>query len=221
MVFRQHFLSLQAKREQVLEIDDTYTTLEQAGEGLYKEKGSKFIASAFVVESEDDVKAALVESKKKYHDARHHCYAYIIGADKSISRSNDDGEPAGTAGKPILNQILSKNVTNTCVIVVRYFGGTKLGVSGLINAYKTASREALDNAGIVNKIINICYTIDFPYSVTNEVSRVLKEIGVEQTKSVYDTACHIEFSTRKKNAGKIEERFSVIKEVVLNQVKTL
>ena len=221
MVFRQHFLSLQAKREQVLEIDDTYTTLEQAGEGLYKEKGSKFIASAFVVESEDEVKAALVESKKKYHDARHHCYAYIIGADKSISRSNDDGEPAGTAGKPILNQILSKNVTNTCVIVVRYFGGTKLGVSGLINAYKTASREALDNAGTVNKIINICYTIDFPYSVTNEVSRVLKEIGVEQTKSVYDTACHIEFSTRKKNAGKIEERFSVIKEVVLNQVKTL
>ena len=204
-----------------MEIDDTYTTLDHTGEGLYKEKGSKFIASAFVVESEDDVKAALIESKKKYHDARHHCYAYIIGADKSTSRSNDDDEPAGTAGKPILNQILSKGVTNTCVIVVRYFGGTKLGVSGLINAYKTASRDALDNAGIVNKIVNIYYSIDFPYSVTNEVSRILKEVGVEQTKSVYDTACHIEFSTRKKNAGKIEERFSMIKEVVLNQIKVV
>ena len=204
-----------------MEDNDTYITLNGNGEGLYKEKGSKFIASAFVVESEDDVKAALLESHKKYHDARHHCYAYIIGADKSISRSNDDGEPAGTAGKPILNQILSKGVTNTCVIVVRYFGGTKLGVSGLINAYKTASREALDNAGIVNKIINIYYSLDFPYSATNEVSRVLKEMGVEQTKATYDTSCHIELSTRKNNSGKIEERLSAIKEVTVKKIKTV
>ena len=202
-----------------MEDNDTYITLNGNGDGLYKEKGSKFIASAFVVESEDDVKAALLESHKKYHDARHHCYAYIIGADKSISRSNDDGEPAGTAGKPIMNQILSKGVTNTCVIVVRYFGGTKLGVSGLINAYKTASREALDNAGVVNKIINVFYSLDFPYSATNEVSRVLKEVGVEQTKAVYDTSCHIELSTRKNNAGKIEERLSAIKEVTIKKIK--
>ena len=204
-----------------MEINDTYTTLAQSGDGLYKEKGSKFIATAFVVENEEDVKAALLESQKKYHDARHHCYAYIIGADKSISRSNDDGEPAGTAGKPILNQILSKGVTNTCVIVVRYFGGTKLGVSGLINAYKTASREALDNAGVVNKIIKISYTIDFPYSATNEVSRVMKEGAVEQTKASYDSSCHIEFSTRKKEAAKIEERLSAIKDVVIKPMKTI
>ena len=198
-----------------MEINDTYTTLANNGDGLYKEKGSKFIATSFVVENEEDVKAALLESQKKYHDARHHCYAYIIGADKSISRSNDDGEPAGTAGKPILNQILSKGVTNTCVIVVRYFGGTKLGVSGLINAYKTASREALDNAGTVNKIIKVSYSIDFPYSATNEVSRVMKEGAVEQTKASYDSSCHIEFSTRKKEAAKIEERLSAIKDVVI------
>lgn len=204
-----------------MENDDTYTTLANNGEGLYKEKGSKFIATAFVVENEEDVKAALLESHKKYHDARHHCYAYIIGADKSISRSNDDGEPSGTAGKPILNQILSKGVTNTCVIVVRYFGGTKLGVSGLINAYKTASREALDNAGIVKRIIKISYSIDFPYSATNEVSRVLKEMSVEQTKASYDTSCHIEFSTRKNDAWKIEERLSTIKEVTIKQMKTI
>ena len=198
-----------------MEINDTYTTLANNGDGLYKEKGSKFIATAIVVENEEDVKTALLESQKKYHDARHHCYAYIIGADKSISRSNDDGEPAGTAGKPILNQILSKGVTNTCVIVVRYFGGTKLGVSGLINAYKTASREALDNAGTVNKIIKVSYSIDFPYSATNEVSRVMKEGAVEQTKASYDSSCHIEFSTRKKEAAKIEERLSAIKDVVI------
>lgn len=203
-----------------MENDDTYTTLAHAGDGLYKEKGSKFIATAFVVESEDEVKAALLESHKKYHDAKHHCYAYIIGADKSISRSSDDGEPSGTAGKPILNQILSKGTTNTCVIVVRYFGGTKLGVSGLINAYKTASREALDNAGIVNKIIKISYSIDFPYDATNEVSRVLKEASVEQTKATYDSSCHIEFSTRKKVAQKIEERLSMIKGVQVKQTKT-
>ena len=124
--------------------DDTYKMLSAPGEGLYKEKGSKFIATAFTVMSEDEVKSALAEVKKKYYDARHHCYAYMIGPDKACFRSSDDGEPSGTAGKPILNQILSKDVTNVCVIVVRYFGGTLLGTGGLIVAYREASKAALD-----------------------------------------------------------------------------
>ncbi|HOI32483.1 MAG TPA: YigZ family protein, partial [Bacteroidales bacterium] len=114
-------------------MDDTYKEISENGEGRYKEKGSKFIAHAFKVYSEDDVKQELENLKKRYHDARHHCYAYMIGADRSHFRANDDGEPSGTAGKPILNQILSKEVTNVCIVVIRYFGGTKLGVSGLIN----------------------------------------------------------------------------------------
>ena len=135
--------------------EDTYKILVEEGDGLYKEKGSKFIAKAFAVHSEEEVKARVAEFKKQYFDARHHCYAFIMNPDKSCYRSADDGEPSGPAGKPILNQILSKDVTNVCVVVVRYFGGIKLGVPGLINAYKTAAREALDNATIIEKTIDV------------------------------------------------------------------
>ena len=163
--------------------DDTYKMLDAPGEGLYKEKGSKFIASAFTVMCEDDVKKALAEVKKKYFDARHH--------------SSDDGEPSDTAGKPILNQILSKDVTNVCVIVVRYFGGIKLGVSGLINAYKTAAREALDNAQIVEKTVNEIYSLEFPYTLMNDVMRIMKEENLEQLNPRFEMDCYLEFSTRK------------------------
>ena len=172
--------------------DDTYKMLSAPGEGLYKEKGSKFIATAFTVTSEEEVKQALAEVKKKYYDARHHCYAYMIGPDKSCFRSSDDGEPSGTAGKPILNQILSKDVTNVCVIVVRYFGGIKLGVSGLINAYKTAARDALDNAVVIEK------TVD--------------EVEID---------CYLEFSTRKNNADQIVAKFKNIFGVTIKYLKTL
>lgn len=201
--------------------DDSYLMLSSSGEGLYKEKGSKFIASAFTVMSEEDVKQALAEVKKKYYDARHHCYAYMIGPDKKCFRSSDDGEPSGTAGKPILNQILSKEVTNTCVIVVRYFGGIKLGVSGLINAYKTAAREALDNAGVVEKTVNEVYSLQFPYPLMNEVMRVMKEASLEQENPRFEMDCYLEFSTRKNDAAKIVSKFQNIFGVQVSYLKTV
>lgn len=201
--------------------DDTYKMLSAPGDGLYKEKGSKFIATAFTVTSEEEVKQALAEVKKKYYDARHHCYAYMIGPDKSCFRSSDDGEPSGTAGKPILNQILSKDVTNVCVIVVRYFGGIKLGVSGLINAYKTAAREALDNAVIVEKTVNEVYSLEFPYALMNDVMRVLKEEGLEQQNPRFEMDCYLEFSTRKNEAEKTVAKFKNIFGVTVSYIKTL
>lgn len=201
--------------------DDTYKMLSAPGEGLYKEKGSKFIATAFTVTSEEEVKQALVEVKKKYYDARHHCYGYMIGPDKSCFRSSDDGEPSGTAGKPILNQILSKDVTNVCVIVVRYFGGIKLGVSGLINAYKTAARDALDNAVIVEKTVDEVYSLEFGYPLMNDVMRVMKEEGLEQQNPRFEMNCYLEFSTRKNNADQIVAKFKNIFGVSVNYIKTL
>ena len=201
--------------------NDTYKMLSAPGDGLYKEKGSKFIATAFTVTSEEEVKQALAEVKKKYYDARHHCYAYMIGPDKSCFRSSDDGEPSGTAGKPILNQILSKDVTNVCVIVVRYFGGIKLGVSGLINAYKTAAREALDNAVIVEKTVNEVYSLEFPYALMNDVMHVLKEEGLEQQNPRFEMDCYLEFSTRKNEAEKTVAKFKNIFGVTVSYIKTL
>ena len=201
--------------------DDTYKMLDTPGEGLYKEKGSKFIASAFTVMNEEEAKQAIAEAKKKYFDARHHCYAFMIGPDKSCFRSSDDGEPSGTAGKPILNQILSKDVTNVCVIVVRYFGGIKLGVSGLINAYKTAARDALDNATIVEKTVNEVYSLQFAYPLMNEVMRVMKEANLEQLNPRFEMDCYLEFSTRKNDAEKIVARFKNIFGVNVNYIKTL
>ena len=201
--------------------DDTYNMLATRGDGLYKEKGSKFIAEAFTVMSEDEAKAAIAEIKKKYFDARHHCYAYMIGPDKKTFRSSDDGEPSGTAGKPILNQILSKDVTNVCVVVTRYFGGIKLGTSGLINAYKTAARDALDNAQIVEKTINEFYSLEFEYPLMNEVMRIMKEEDLQQLNPRFELDCYLEFSTRKNDASKVFEKFSNLYGVKITKIKTL
>ncbi len=188
-------------------MDDTYNEISESGEGLYKEKGSKFIAHAFKVYSEEDVKQELENLKKRYHDARHHCYAYMIGTDKSLFRANDDGEPSGTAGKPILNQILSKEVTNVCIVVVRYFGGTKLGVSGLINAYKSAAREALEDCRIIEKTIDCHYALQFEYPLMNEVMRIMKEENLEQHNPKFELDCYFEIRIRKSEADRIEEKF--------------
>ena len=201
--------------------DDTYYMIATRGDGLYKEKGSKFIAEAFTVMSEDEAKAAITDIKKKYFDARHHCHAYMIGPDKKTFRSSDDGEPSGTAGKPILNQILSKDVTNVCVVVTRYFGGIKLGTSGLINAYKTAARDALDNAQVVEKTINEFYSLEFEYPLMNEVMRIMKEENLEQQNPRFELDCYLEFSTRQNNAPKIEEKFRNLFGVKITHIKTM
>jgi uncharacterized YigZ family protein len=201
--------------------DDTYYILATRGEGLYKEKGSKFIAETFTVMSEDEAKAAVASVKKKYFDARHHCFAYMIGPDKKTFRSSDDGEPSGTAGKPILNQILSKDVTNVCVVVTRYFGGIKLGTSGLINAYKTAARDALENAQVAEKTINEIYSLEFEYPLMNEVMRVMKEENLEQQNSRFELDCYLEFSTRKNSASRIFDKFSNLFGVKITHIKTI
>lgn len=201
--------------------DDTYKMLATPGKGLYKEKGSKFIAETFIVMNEDEAKTAIASVKKKYFDARHHCYAYMIGPDKKVFRSSDDGEPSGTAGKPILNQILSKDVTYVCIVVTRYFGGIKLGTSGLINAYKTAARDALDNAQIVEKTINEIYSLEFAYPLMNEVMRIMKEENLEQLNPRYELDCYLEFSTRKNAASRIVEKFGNLFGVKITYLKTI
>lgn len=201
--------------------EDSYKVVTTPGEGLYKEKGSKFFAEAFPVHSEAEVKAKVAEIKKKYFDAKHHCYAFIIGPDKSCYRSSDDGEPSGTAGKPILNQILSKDLTNVCVVVTRYFGGQLLGVPGLINAYKTSAREALDNCGVIEKTVDEVYSVSFGYPLLNEVMRILKEENLEQRNTKFELDCYLEIAVRKSISNKIVDKLDRIYGVEVNYLKTI
>ena len=183
----------------------TYRTIAKESEGLYKEKGSRFIALAYPVRTEEEVKQHVADVKKKYYDARHHCYAYILGANKDAYRMNDDGEPSGTAGRPIHGQLLSKDLTDTLIIVIRYFGGIKLGVSGLINAYKTAAKDALDNNTIVEKFVEEDYQLRFPPLSMNKVMQLLKRDTVKITDQQYDTDCIIRFTVQKRDADNLLE----------------
>ena len=187
--------------------DDTYNTITQTSSGLYKEKGSKFIALAYPVTNEDEVKEILAELKKEYYNARHHCYAYVLNPDKSAWRVNDDGEPSGTGGRPIHGQIQSFDLTNILIVVVRYFGGTKLGVSGLINAYKSAAKDALSQAEVIEKTVNEVYKLEFPYEEMNDVMRIIKEEDIQILDNQYDEACMITYSIRKNEADRIKFRF--------------
>lgn len=173
------------------EIKDKYLSIATASEGLYKEKGSKFIALAFPVEEEEQIRQLLEETKKKYHDARHHCYAWRLGADGEPYRYNDDGEPGGTAGKPIHGQLLSKELSDILLIVIRYFGGTKLGTSGLINAYKQSSRDALDNASVIEKTITARFELHFEYPKMNDVMRFLREEHMEIERTDFQISCKL------------------------------
>lgn len=183
-----------------MEINE-YNTLKINSEGYYRDKGSKFIALAFHVESEQEAKKFLVTVKKKYYDARHHCYAYRITPENEFSRSSDDGEPSGTAGKPILNQLLSFELYNVMIIVVRYFGGTKLGVSGLIKAYKAAARDVIQNNKIVKSYITRQIQLTFEYPIMNQVMRVIKEENIKVIEHDFATNCKIIVEI-KKNAKK-------------------
>ena len=185
--------------------DYTYHTIAGESEGIYKEKGSKFIALAYPVKTEEDVKQHVAEVKKKYYDARHHCYAYILGPNKDAYRQNDDGEPSGTAGRPIHGQLLLNDLTDTLIIVIRYFGGIKLGVSGLINAYKTAAKDAIDNNTIVERFVEENYEIHFPPLGMNKVMQLLKRDTVKITDQQYDTDCIIRFTVQKRDADALLE----------------
>lgn len=193
--------------------EDTYLTIKERSEGIYKEKGSKFISLAFPVSNENEVKDIIKDIKKEYYDARHHCYSYILGFDKSTFRMNDDGEPSSTAGKPIYGQLLSKDLTNILVVVIRYFGGTKLGVSGLINAYKQATIDVLSNSCIIEKTVNELYGVSFEYVLMNDVMKILKEFDVIQQNHRFEMDCYLEFITRKSNSVKIVDNLSSISNV--------
>lgn len=170
----------------------SYRTITERTEGLYKEKGSKFIAFACPAATIEEVNLCLEEIRKEYHDARHHCYAYVLGVDGQEIRANDDGEPKHSAGGPILGQIKSAGVTNTLVIVVRYFGGTKLGVSGLINAYKTASAEALGINQLVTKYVTQPVQFSFPYTSTNEVMKLVDDFNIKVVTQEFEEQCALE-----------------------------
>ena len=200
--------------------DDTYKTITSPAEGIYKEKGSKFLAFAIPVVSETEVKENVERLKKEYYDARHHCYAYILGHDKAVYRANDDGEPSGTAGRPIHGQLLSKDITNTLVVVVRYFGGIKLGVSGLITAYKAATKDALDNAEIIEKTVNEIYRVEFEYPLMNDVMRLLKDENLDQFNQRFEMNCSLDFSVRKSKSARVTDAFSKIRGVTLSFVRT-
>lgn len=175
---------------------DTYKTISTQTEGLYKEKGSKFISFAFHVESEEEVKEIMDRLKKEYYDARHHCYAWRMGNRGEHTRSVDDGEPSSTAGRPILGQILSHELTYILIVVIRYFGGTKLGVSGLIQAYKEAASDALREAEIVERTIDSTVKIRFDYLLMNSVMSVIKEFSPNILEQHFDNDCTMELSIR-------------------------
>lgn len=175
---------------------DTYQTLASPSTGLYKEKGSKFIGYAFEVSSEKEIKAYLEEVKKEHFKARHHCYAYRLGLDGKLFRANDDGEPSSTAGRPILGQIDSFGLSNVLIVVVRYFGGTKLGTSGLKRSYKAAAQDALTNAEIIERIVKQQFSIHFDYLVTNDIMKYLKATDITILDARYENLSILDVSVR-------------------------
>ncbi len=177
--------------------EDKYLSVKSISTGIFRDRGSRFLAFAHHVESVEETKELIEKYRKEYHDARHHCYAYIIGPDGAVQRQSDDGEPQGTAGKPILGQISSRNLTNTMVIVVRYFGGTLLGTGGLVNAYKTAASIALTNAEVTESHILRHLTIRFPYSRLNIVMKILSDLKAVTGKQEFTSDCIISAGIRK------------------------
>lgn len=189
-------------------MSDTYLTIQDKSEGIYTEKRSKFLAFAHPVETIDEIKDLLTDYKKKYYDARHVCYAYMLGPERTDFRANDDGEPSSTAGKPILGQINSRELTNILVVVIRYFGGVKLGTSGLIVAYREAAAEALSAATVIEKTIEETVTFTFPYVMMNNVMRVVKELNPRIVEQKYDETCIITLAIKRSMAPMLEERLN-------------
>lgn len=199
-------------------INDLYNTIEKESKGYFKDKGSKFFSYAYPLQNEDEVKEIISHLKKEHHSARHHCYAWRLGTEDIRFRANDAGEPSSTAGKPILGQLQSFKLTNILIVVVRYFGGTLLGVSGLINAYRNAAIDALNNAEILEKLIEKRYKISFTYNELNEVMHIIKQENYIIQSTNFQESCSLIFSVRKSEADKAEKRFYNLYKVQLKEI---
>jgi uncharacterized YigZ family protein len=200
---------------------DSYFTIIAPGQSVFRDRGSKFLGFAFPVNSLQEVKDCLSELRKERPSASHHCYAWRLGGDKSAFRAHDDGEPSGTAGKPILNKLLSRDLTNTLLVVVRYFGGTLLGAGGLVNAYKQAASEALDGCVTGEKFISFEYSVSFQMSEVSAVMRILKEFESKIISNAYESENKLVFQTKKRDSEKLEARFSGLHKVQLKFIKML
>lgn len=186
--------------------DEYFTIKDNISEGFYSEKRSKFLAFAFHVTTEEEIKEIVSEYRKKYYDARHVCWAYMLGAQRTDFRANDDGEPSSTAGKPILGQINKNELTDILIIVVRYYGGVNLGTSGLIVAYRTAAAEAIANAEVIKLYDEEVVTYDFPYVMMNDVMKIIKDMSPRIVNQTYDNTCEIQLSIRKSQAPLLKSR---------------
>lgn len=195
---------------------DTYNSVFVKCEGLFKDNGSRFISLVFPVETEEEVKRIVSDVRKEYHDARHHCYAYRLGLDGDVWRASDDGEPAGSAGRPILSEIDSAGLKDILVVVVRYFGGIKLGIPGLVRAYRTSTADALSRAGIVEKVAGSWYRLEFDYSVMQDVMKVVKDLSLPQRSQDFGQACSMEVRVRKNLNDDFLERTEKISNFRLN-----
>ena len=200
-------------------MSDSYLTIGEPTEGLFKEKGSKFIAYAYPVSGQDEIKEHLQHLKKEHYSARHHCFAWRLGAEKKLFRANDDGEPSSSAGKPILGQIQKFNLTNVLIVVVRYFGGTLLGVSGLVNAYRSAAADAIAKANIIEELVEQFFWVEYEYPLMNEVMKVLKDNNLPQLKTEFEMNCKIKSSIRISESERIFKSFNNIRGVTLKLVE--
>ena len=200
------------------QIKDSYKSIASEAKGLFKDNGSRFIAHAYPVETEEEVKDIVASLKKEYYDARHHVYAYRLGHLGEKFRANDDGEPSGSSGRPVLGQIDSNELSDILVVVVRYFGGIKLGIPGLIRAYKTSTADALANAEIVEKIASRHYRIHFGYLNMNDVMKVMKDMGLEQKNQRFDMECSIDTSIRLSLVDSFLERMGDVEGCTIDEI---
>jgi uncharacterized YigZ family protein len=198
---------------------DTYLTISSVSEALYKDKGSKFYAFAYPVQTVEQIKEILAEKRKEYYDARHVCYAYMLGYERNVFRANDDGEPSGTAGRPILGQINSSNLTDILIIVVRYFGGTLLGTSGLIQAYKTSAAEAIAAATIEERIVEKTFVSKFGYQDLNAVMRIMKDFDLAIVNQIQEMDCTLYFRIRLGDIERVKDRFDKLDFVSFEEVE--
>ena len=199
---------------------DEYRTIAEPAQASFRDKGSRFLAFAIPVSTEAEIKKELDALRKQYYDATHHCYAWMLGFDKSAYRVNDDGEPSGTAGRPIYGQILSNDLTNILIAVIRYYGGTKLGVPGLISAYKTSAQDALKNAAIVTRVVKEVYEIEFPYEAMNDVMKIIKDEALEVINNEFGMKCVSRLAIRYRDSVKVCDKLKKINKLIINHLTT-